>query len=138
MADPRLKKAIAKLCKIRVKSKGAITSLVRAHLALDIEKLKACTKDHRDTLIKERQLPAGARAKKANAAFETKLFVTSVSELKLKFRGFHQNNKVNKSKSMDFLKGQFNKRLQLKRSYPSNGDAYRSTSRPKKLKMSPP
>ena len=68
---------------------GAITSLLRAHLALDIEKLKAHTKDHRDTLIKERELSAGARAKKANAAFETKL-LTSASDMKLKLRGFHQ------------------------------------------------
>ena len=82
-------------------------------------------------------MAAGARAKKANATFESGL-VTSASELNVKLGDFQQDNKANKPKSMDFLKGQFNRRLQLKRPYPSTGDAYRSSLKPKKLIVLPP
>jgi hypothetical protein len=108
---------------------------------LKLANLKEHTKEHRENLVTERQAAAGKRAKKANKASETEL-VTSLDGLKLKLRGFQQGTKVNKKKSMDFLKLQFYKRAQLeaegKRSYSSIGDQYRSTSKPKKLKLSPP
>ena len=75
-ADPRLKKAIAKLCVCRVHTVGAIAMLVRSHRKLKLEDLKEHTKEHRENLVTERQTAAGKRAKKANKASETEL-VTS-------------------------------------------------------------
>jgi hypothetical protein len=140
-ADPRLKKAIAKLCMCRVHTVGAIAMLVRSYRKFKLASLKEHTKEHRENLVTERQTFAGKRAKKANKASETEL-VTSLGGLKLKLRGFQQGKKVNKKKSMYFLKLQFYKRAQLeaegKQSYSSIGDQCSSTSKPRKLKLSPP
>jgi hypothetical protein len=125
----------------QVHTTGAIATLVRSHRKLKLENPKEHTKEHRENLVTERQTSAGKRAKKANEASETEL-VTSLDGLKLKLRGFQQGKKVNKKKSMDFLELELLKRMQLeaegKRSYSSIGDQHRSTSKPEKLKLSPP
>ena len=109
-ADPRLKKAMAKLCCVRVRSTGEVVHMLRVLNAADKAAFKQAKKDHVAHLFSEKQRLAKVRAARANVHTNIPLNFT-VAKLRLELKCCAEGPRGARGRQIKHLKGQFDHRM---------------------------